>query len=191
VVDGGSTDGTFERLASRPDIELVRQRGRGLAAARNQGVASLHTDLVAFCDADDRWVTGGLGARLRHLCDHSACAVVAGAVVMHVVDGHRAPPARVAQLHRPLPGYTPGALLVRRSVFHTVGWFDERLQIAADSAWFARLLESDLRFDRFDEVVLVKGVRSRSLSTDLDRYRSELLGVVRGHLRATRVRPST
>ena len=190
VVDGGSSDGTLGCLAARSDIELIPQVGHGLAAARNQGVAVLDTDLVAFCDADDRWIAGGFEPRLRHLRDHLACAVVGGAVVPRLVDGHRASAARSQQLGRQLPGYTPGALLVRRSVFDTIGGFEEGLTIASDSAWLARLLDADVRFDLIDDVVLSKGVRSDSLSTDVETYRHELLMVVRGCLHDRRQRAS-
>lgn len=199
VVDGGSTDGTLQLLAGRNDIELVHQTGRGLAAARNQGLAALGiptsraapgsvpaVDLVAFCDADDTWVAGGLGERRRHLRTHAMCGVVAGAVITRLVDGHQAPAVRREQMGRVVPGYTPGALLARSSVFGSVGGFDEGLRIASDSDWLARLSASGVRFDLLDDVSLVKGIRSTSLSTDVEQYRQELLSVVRDHLGAQR-----
>lgn len=188
VVDGGSTDGTLEILAHRRDIEVERQVRTGLAAARNLGIAKLRTEIVAFCDADDRWLPGSLDIRVRHLLDHPACGAVAGSVITRALHGHQVPPHRLAQIGRLLPGYTPGAVLARRRVFDEVGGFDEDLHIAADSGWLARLLASDVRLDMLDEIVLEKGIGESSLSTDLDLYRGEMLSVVRSRLSSNRSR---
>ena len=61
VIDDGSTDATAD-IAARaaladPRVRVVRQENRGLAAARNRGLAELlagmHTGPVCFLDADD------------------------------------------------------------------------------------------------------------------------------------------
>lgn len=58
VVDDGSEDDTAARITawaegSGLEVELLRQRNRGAAAARNAGLAKARTDLVALLDADD------------------------------------------------------------------------------------------------------------------------------------------
>jgi glycosyltransferase involved in cell wall biosynthesis len=60
VVDDGSTDTTREQVKrysanSRLDISLLATGGRGAGAARNEGLAQVTTQLVAFLDADDIW----------------------------------------------------------------------------------------------------------------------------------------
>ena len=40
VIDGGSTDGSIEIAASTPNVRLLHQRTRGLAAARNEALAA-------------------------------------------------------------------------------------------------------------------------------------------------------
>ncbi|MBN9886207.1 glycosyltransferase family 2 protein [Salipiger abyssi] len=71
VVDDGSTDSTagIARLhaAQDPRIRLVRQFNRGLAGARNSGIAASTGALIGFCDADDLWLPGKLAAHVMHL----------------------------------------------------------------------------------------------------------------------------
>ncbi len=69
----------FDRC--EPDRSLARDDGRrrvrvvanartpGLAGARNTGVLSLGTELVAFCDDDDVWLPGKVQAQVRALRD--------------------------------------------------------------------------------------------------------------------------
>jgi glycosyltransferase involved in cell wall biosynthesis len=56
VVDDGSTDSTPDVLGAYGGrIKVLRQPNRGLAAARNAGVAAADGDILAFLDADDVW----------------------------------------------------------------------------------------------------------------------------------------
>lgn len=57
VVDDGSTDDSaaiVERIGS-PLIHLVRQRNRGVSAARNRGIELARGEYISFLDGDDRW----------------------------------------------------------------------------------------------------------------------------------------
>jgi glycosyltransferase involved in cell wall biosynthesis len=182
VIDGGSTDGSAELAASFPGVRVVAQVGSGLGGARNEALHAVQGDLIAFCDSDDRWPIDSLARRIDHLHDAPGCDAVVGHVTTTAMADEPIPDHRVARLGVPVPGYTPGALLARRAVFDGVGGFDEQLRIGADSDWFVRLAVSEFRLDVVDAVVLLKGVRASSLSTDVDLYRRELLAVARAHV---------
>lgn len=68
VVDDGSTDDTAAVLArmarSLPALRVLPGGGRGVAAARNTGIAAARAPLIAFLDADDAWRPGKLDAQL-------------------------------------------------------------------------------------------------------------------------------
>jgi hypothetical protein len=78
--------------------------------------------------------------------------------------------------------------MVRRSTLERIGPFSEHLTIGADSEWFVRLVQSDLRCDRLDHVVLHKAARAGSLSTDVMAYRRELLTIARAYVEQRRRR---
>src|SRR5262245_52755945 len=56
VIDDGSTDDT-ESVMSRygEPVRYIRQRNRGVGAARNRGIKESGGRYVAFLDADDTW----------------------------------------------------------------------------------------------------------------------------------------
>jgi len=68
VVNDGSPDTEaleleLDRHPARP--RYLKQPNQGVSAARNTGIRAAAGDLVAFLDADDAWVPGGLRARWR------------------------------------------------------------------------------------------------------------------------------
>lgn len=52
VVDGGSEDGTVERLRAEPDLLLLEEPGANIAQGRNVAIRAATHDLVAVSDAD-------------------------------------------------------------------------------------------------------------------------------------------
>lgn len=182
VIDGGSDDGTYERVAMRRGVCWMLQQIPGLAAARNEAIAATSAPLIAFCDADDVWTEGALRMRLAALAAAPAAWGVSGRV--RFVD--RAGPSAGLPVRREAgtehPGATPGAMLLRRSAFERVGPFDTGLRIGADADWILRaqqLLGEPLALDT---VVLEKGLRPGSLSTDAAGYRREMLTIARRFL---------
>ncbi|SLN10154.1 putative glycosyltransferase EpsJ [Roseivivax jejudonensis] len=69
VVDDGSTDRTvaIARSLGDPRIRIVQQPNRGLAGARNSGIAAARGEYIGFCDADDLWRPAKLAAHVTHL----------------------------------------------------------------------------------------------------------------------------
>jgi hypothetical protein len=71
IVNDGSTDDTAKiaeaARAADPRVRVVTQLNRGLAGARNSGIAAAQGAFVGFCDADDLWHPGKMAAHVAHL----------------------------------------------------------------------------------------------------------------------------
>ena len=78
VVDNGSTDGTVAFVRERfPEVELVEQGNRGLAAGWNAGLARASGDYVLILNAD-AWPTEGSLDRLVAFAERQPRAAVVG-----------------------------------------------------------------------------------------------------------------
>ena len=68
-VDDGGTDGSMDILAefTDPRIRIVHQSNRGLAGARNSGIAHARGEFVALLDSDDVWHCDKLMLHSIHL----------------------------------------------------------------------------------------------------------------------------
>src|SRR5215217_6953375 len=177
VVDDGSEDGT-EEVASGyakedPRVRLIRQENRGLAAARNRGLAEAGGEYVVFLDSDDRLVSEALEVGVRELEAHPGCAFVSGICRKITADGSIVPgweQFRVRddpylELLRSCPVYVP-AVMYRRSVFDAVGGFDASYRAAEDYDLYYRILE---RFPVYCHDTLVAEIRRHGANMTRDR----------------------
>jgi glycosyltransferase involved in cell wall biosynthesis len=177
VVDDGSNDCT-EEVASGyvredPRVRLIRQENRGLAAARNRGLAEAGGEYVVFLDSDDRLVLGALEVGVRELEAHPGCAFVSGICRKITADGSVVPgweQFRVRddpylELLRSCPIYVP-AVMYRSSVFDVVGNFDTSYRAAEDYDLYYRILE---RFPVYCHDTLVAEIRRHDANMTRDR----------------------
>ena len=154
VIDDGSSDGTAELAESLGEqVRVIRQINGGPAAARNKGIADARGELIAFLDADDLWLPGKLLAQVAYLAEHPDVGVVYGKFVRWegCSDGSfPSPPllqndqgSTTTTLVAEHSGRIYRELLfdnivhiitamVRKSVFETVGYFDEQLRTGED-----------------------------------------------------------
>ena len=152
VVDEGSSDRTGEELVrlDNPRVSVVRHDPpRGVAAARNAGMARARGPWVAFLDDDDLWAPRKLRSQLDAMeADGEARWSCVGCVV---VDRHlglleaEEPPtereiADPALAYNMIPGGGSG-VVASRELMETTGGFDPALRNLADWDMWARLAQ--------------------------------------------------
>jgi glycosyltransferase involved in cell wall biosynthesis len=170
VVDDGSSDGSAD-VARAAGARVLRQGQLGPGAARNLGVESAGSELVAFLDADDRMAPGRLEVQRAALEADDTVDGVFGLMRRFEDDsGVWGEPERCL---------LPSAFLFRRSAFLQSGGFDPRLPAGEFVDWMVRCRERGRRFPVLDVVVAERRVHAANLTRDGDRLRSGYLAVAR------------
>lgn len=155
VVDDGSTDGTIELLESlKLPINIIKKQNGGVSSARNAGIKQAKGRYIAFLDSDDLWLPGILNSQYNFLQSHPAIPLVY--TDQHInVQGKLLDTSRFSAktyTHETmskfdLPGFvqdTPihiSSVMVRKSIFDEIGYFNESLHIHEDTDMWNRISE--------------------------------------------------
>jgi glycosyltransferase involved in cell wall biosynthesis len=144
IIDDGSRDGSAAVVAGFDDVRvryLKLPANRGVAAARNAGLAEARGAYIAFQDSDDEWEYEKLDRQMRELEAHPEAAVVYSDMYRVRADGrvlyHRSPTIVRGRLINPQTRYWQSYMLamqpvlMRRACLNAVV-FDERLVLFED-----------------------------------------------------------
>ena len=185
VVGGRSIDDTADIVRDsigrddRP-LRYLIQAGNGLADARNMGIEAARGGLIAFLDGDDRWSSAKLELQIMRLSADPSLQYCLGWVRFFLEPGTQLRPGVSTEMfERGQTGLTPGALLARRVLFHTLGGFDPALAIGCDSDWFARASDRKIKMAVVPEALLLKRIHGENLSARAELYRRDMLTVIR------------
>ncbi len=155
AVDNASTDDTRETLdriarKSAVPMKCASEGTQGIAYARNRGVAESSGEWIAFFDDDQTALPNWLH-ELHRLATNAGVECVGGRVLLSLPPGFSGtlPPAARALLGEtfhgdkpaPLrPGKLPGTgnVLIKRSVFDSIGLFDTDFSGGCEDADFFR-----------------------------------------------------
>jgi glycosyltransferase involved in cell wall biosynthesis len=145
VVDDGSTDDTRERLAAYGErVRYIFQKNEGLSAARNAGMSAARGELIALLDSDDGFHPRKLEYQVRYLSEHPHVGLVGTDCLVDASgrwpDISTPPPARMVTLDDVVVRvpFCPSSVLLRRSCFEEVGFFDPKVSAAADRDYWIR-----------------------------------------------------
>ena len=164
IVDGGSTDGTVDKVRTRvreSDV-LVSEPDEGLYDAMNKGVARATGDIVGILNSDDFYESEDvISSVVRVFAENPDVDVVFGDVVFVAPeDLLRVTRYYGAEHFRPWKlrfGWMPPhpATFVRKSAYERVGKYRLDMRIAADYDMFVRwLLVAGLKWKYLDKVLV-------------------------------------
>ena len=150
VIDDGSNDSTpflLKKTKQRDSrIQIHRTSGVGVSAARNHGIKTSQSELIAFIDSDDHWLPEKLSLQIKEL------KKIPNAALCHcdeiwIRKGIRVNPC---QHHEKMGGWifnkclprcviSPSATLIYRKILTEVGFFDETLPACEDYDLWLRI----------------------------------------------------
>lgn len=185
VVDDGSTDGTTE-VARRAGAFVIVQDWTGPGAARNRGRQAVDTEIIAFCDADDRWPSDRLRHDIAILTDKPTIDLVLGRTRFDADDDQLLIVHHFDSDERSVVIPHFGAATMRRSVFDTSGDIDPTLSNYEDYEWFLRIRELGISILVHDRVSLHRRIHATSTSRLDPGTPSDLLAVLRTSVRRRR-----
>ena len=192
VVDDASPDDAARRVAALGDarVHLVRHpHNRGIAAARNSGLAAARGEFVAFLDQDDLWIPGRLSRQLAALAADAPADVVIGDMVVRCADGRElvrraglSPlaerDARSLLAHLIADGTVSlGSSLLRRSCLDAAGSFDQSIRGGADDFDMLVRLAEVGRFRYLPGATLVWRLHDGNF-TSAQRMMDEVLAII-------------
>lgn len=152
VVDDGSTDGSGDAARGSGFCRVLETPGIGPAAARNLGIRASESDLLIFLDADDL-----LGPSLiRSSIDALKHAPEAGFAQACIQNFTARPDGTSNYFTRPYRFINLGAGVWRRTVFETVGLFDESLRLCEDLDFVMRCWERDIPKVQVDSLMFYR-----------------------------------
>lgn len=167
VVDDGSTDRTADlvnawSIAHNFRIDIIQQRNKGPASARNTGIKAAHCDLIALLDADDVFLPFHLKRLEKGFEQYPNLALCFGDAII-LENG--VSPQRGFLKHSPLPSlryeelagglrlihdpiyisllrgsYIPCcSTLFSKNIAKQIGFFDENIKSSEDRDFWMRL----------------------------------------------------
>jgi glycosyltransferase involved in cell wall biosynthesis len=185
VVDDGSTDES-PAFARARGIKVVEQSRRGVAAARNAGVAHAQGELLAFLDQDDLWFASKVSRQVEALAARPGHVSIVWQQFF-LDEGIAAPDwfSRPDFLNTPQPGWAPSCIAFERETFRRVGPFDETLAQASDMDWFRRARELGIAVETIPELLVRRRLHGANDSGSPTAF-GEIFTVLRAGLRRRR-----
>ncbi|QOC22007.1 glycosyltransferase [Wenzhouxiangella sp. AB-CW3] len=178
VIDDGSTDNTLaiaQALEGQVSgVKVFSQPNQGVAAARNLAIAVSSGELIAFLDADDRWLPDKIAAQVGiYQADPDVGLIHCG---FDFVDQHGTALPDWPRRSRLDQGdvlleflcdffLITSAVMVPRKVLEKVGGFDETLKVGEDNELFLRIVSAYL-VGCAPQILLERTVRPDSLSRE-------------------------
>ncbi|ETX11205.1 glucosyl transferase [Roseivivax halodurans JCM 10272] len=191
VVDDGSSDRTPQVAQSfkDPRIQLVQQPNRGLAGARNTGIAHARGRYIGFCDADDLWRPTKLAAHVAHLEARPEVGISYSGSLLVDAEGRatglaqrpRLRDVTAAHVFKRNPIGNGSAAVIRRAALDAIAyrpegeqtrdwWFDETFRQSEDiECWMRMLLSTDWEIEGITGLLTRYRVAPGGLSSALNR----------------------
>ena len=181
VVDDGSTDDTAIVLQSFDEkIKIITQKNNGVSSARNAGIKASKNRWVCFLDSDDIWHKEKLEQQLAFhkanphiLFSHTEEEWIRDGKRVKQKKQHKKPSGFCFEENLNLCKIAPSTVMIEKTLFDKVGYFDEALEVCEDYDMWLRLLNT-FEVGLIGEVLTTKFAGDDQLSFkyhSMDKYR--------------------
>ncbi|MEE8432314.1 MAG: glycosyltransferase [Candidatus Desulfatibia sp.] len=147
VIDDGSTDSTPKILNTyQDDVTVIRRNNLGVSRARNAGIRAASGQFIAFLDSDDLWLPQKLSNQVEFFNLNPEALIcqteeiwIRNSVRVNPKKRHKKVSGMIFEPSLELCLVSPSAVMMQRSLFETVGLFDESLPACEDYDLWLRI----------------------------------------------------
>ena len=160
-VNDKSTDNSLSLLESFGNkiIFTNNENNCGTAESRNKGLRLARGEFLAFIDNDDIWESNKLELQMNHfdnnpdvdICFSYMKSFLSPELSGNVMNLRFCPPD-------PIPGYIPSTIMVKKTAFEKVGYFDSRWENGESIDWLFKAKEAGLNFGIVDDVLVKRRI---------------------------------
>ncbi len=152
VVDDGSTDSSIEVLKRyEGQIRIIERENGGPSRARNTGIELANGPWIALCDGDDLWHRGKLEQQINTAKENPDISIFATSwrrsfheLSLDNKKHHLVDRQRLLKLNQ----FQTSTVLIKKSIFDEVGFFDPTVDVAEDwEMWIRAALISKIYVD--------------------------------------------
>lgn len=182
IIDDGSIDNTAEiaNLYCQKDsrIKLISQINRGVSAARNLAIRLAKGELIAFLDADDKWLPNKLAVHVQYMCAHTNVGISFARAEFLTPNGSPTGKITTCQLTNlkpenflyTNPTITVSNLVVKRHLFEELDGFSEAINYSEDMEFLFRYsCCSDSKIEGIDQILVQYRTHATGLSSTLNK----------------------
>ena len=163
VVDDGSTDGTEAMIKSDYDfVKFIKQKNKGVSAARNIGIKVSIGEWICFLDSDDEWKKDKLEKQINAMKSnpgykffHSNEIWIKNGIRINQKKKHKKYGGDIFEKCLDMCRISPSSVMIDKTVFDEVGNFNEDLVVCEDYELWLRICDK-YRVFFIDEPLIIK-----------------------------------
>ena len=163
VVDDGSTDGTETMIKSDYDfVKFIKQKNKGVSAARNIGIKVSIGEWICFLDSDDEWKKDKLEKQINAMKSnpgykffHSNETWIKNGLRINQKKKHKKYGGDIFDKCLDMCRISPSSVMIDKTVFDEVGNFNEDLVVCEDYELWLRICDK-YRVFFIDEPLIIK-----------------------------------
>ena len=163
VVDDGSTDGTETMIKSDYDfVKFIKQKNKGVSAARNIGIKVSIGEWICFLDSDDEWKKDKLEKQINAMKSnpsykffHSNEIWIKNGLRINQKKKHKKYGGDIFDKCLDMCRISPSSVMINKTVFDEVGNFNEDLVVCEDYELWLRICDK-YRVFFIDEPLIIK-----------------------------------
>ena len=179
VVDDGSTDQSLYYAAGaihdyKLPAVIIAGKHRGQAASRNTALKAAEGEWIFYLDADDVLTPGAFTALFKGTDKEikAICAMCEDFISPELSEEEC---ANLKINPEPYRRQLAGCLLIRKSVYDEIGFYDETLPSSETAQWMLRMSDAGIKLRNIDDITLRRRYHRnnfgrRSRRTQLESY---------------------